>query len=80
MFPSPSLAPPITNPHVAPIPAPMAGSGAATGPGAIKTATPATPAPIAVGPITMSPGGHSSESNPTQSAAVVHANDAKVAM
>jgi hypothetical protein len=53
---------------------------AATGPGAIKTPTPARPAPITEGPIMINRGGHSSESDATESAAMVHANDAKATM
>ena len=53
---------------------------AATGPAAIKTPTPARPAPIAEGPIMINRGGHSSESDATESAADVHANDAKATM
>jgi hypothetical protein len=87
MFSSPPFAPLITrcrtNAHAAPIPAPINTIGrmrAATGPGAIKTPTPARPAAIAEGPIMINRGGHSSESDATESAAVVHANDAKATM
>ena len=87
MFSSPPFAPLITrcrtNAHAAPIPAPINTIGrikAATGPGAINTPTPARPAPIAEGPIMINRGGHSSESDATESAAVVHANDAKATM
>src|SRR6266481_400319 len=82
MFSSPFFAPIITrcrtNAHAAPIPTPISTIGrikAVTGPGAINTPTPARPAPIAEGPIMINRGGHSSESDATASAAVVHAND-----
>jgi hypothetical protein len=54
--------------------------GAVTGPSAIKTPTPAGPAPIAEGPRMINRGGHSPEKDATESAAVVHANDAKATM
>lgn len=87
MFSSPSFALLIrrcrTNAHAAPIPAPIKMIGrtrAATGSGAIKTPTPAKPAPIAEGPIMINRGGHSSDSDATESATVVHDNDAKATM
>lgn len=46
-------------------------------PGAISTPTPASPAPIAEGPITINRGCHSPDSDATASAAVVHASDDK---
>src|SRR5271169_3752146 len=65
MFSSPPFAPLIThcrtNAYAAPIPAPIntiGGIRAATGPGAIKTPTPARPAPIAEGPMMINRGGH----------------------
>src|SRR6516165_8938120 len=87
MFSSPHFAPLMTrcrtNAHAAPIPAPINTIGrirAATGPGATHTPTPARPAPIADGPIMINRGGHSSESEATESAAVVHAKDANATM
>jgi hypothetical protein len=54
--------------------------GAVTGPSAIKTPTPAEPAPIAEDPRMINRGGHSPEKDATESAAVVRANDAKATM
>jgi hypothetical protein len=41
-------------------------------PGRHQNPTPARPAPIAEGPITINRGGHSSESDATESAAYIH--------